>query len=326
MVVVRISETYDLSTKVDKMGLIGVHTPGLETISQLYYGFLMNYKKYRLVGCDITLACASMLPADPLQIGTEAGDIAPQDMFNPILYTAVSNDSFNTLINRIYGLGPVSGSSLVGPQSIVASGDDAFPNALDGVDQFNVYYALLASEGWKKAMPQSGLSMHDLYPIVYEVVDNYGNMNAITAGQSSAINTLLRANVTTDTGEDITGTYLASVFRGDSKRMPALPTHRKQTVGALSDWANPFPTTYVAAIITPPAKLHKLYYRMRVTWAIEFFDPVPSTEFDTLAGLNLSGQRTYASDYAAQSKNMDDTTDMVDVKDADVTKIMTAGK
>ena len=97
---VRISETYDLSTQVGKMGLIAVHTHSFHAISGAWGGLAKNHKFMRLVNCDITMACASMLPADPLQIGTEAGDIAPQDMFNPILFKGGSSRSGRGLHSR----------------------------------------------------------------------------------------------------------------------------------------------------------------------------------------------------------------------------------
>ncbi|ADB24814.1 ORF9 [Chimpanzee stool associated circular ssDNA virus] len=87
---VKVSETYDLSTQTDKMGFVGIHTPEGKLVYNMWSGLFKNFRKFRYASCDVTMACASMLPADPLQIGVEAGDIAPQDMFNPILYKAVS--------------------------------------------------------------------------------------------------------------------------------------------------------------------------------------------------------------------------------------------
>lgn len=307
MTTVRITETYDLSTEVDQLGIIGIHTPSKQGMSDLYPGLLQNHRRCRLVGCDVVIACASMLPADPLQIGTEAGSIAPQDMFNPILYTAVSNDKFNTIQNRI-----MAGEAVSDYGSVVKA-DPEIDN------DFAVYYALLAdSDGWKKAMPQSGLSMHGLYPIVYEVLSTVGSPGAFSDPDE--------ANFESVTNPDLnaSGIQLAGLFKGQSKRMPSIPLHTfvgDESTGVNSTW---FPTTYVACVVMPPAKMHKLYYRMSVTWTIEVLEVIPITEYATGTFLTSFGNNSYASDYADQSSRMDSKTDMVDVKGATIEKIMTS--
>lgn len=313
MVQVKITETYDLSTTVDQLGIIGIHTPSKYGVNDLYPGLLQNYRKVRLVSCDVTIACASMLPADPLQIGTEAGSIAPQDMFNPILYTAVSNDYFNTIQNRI-----MAGADVTAYGSVCK----ADPNV---DDDFKVYYSLLAdSDGWRKAMPQSGLTMTGLYPIVFEVLNSIGSPSPISNATE-----LYRYHATGDdlnSDEIVTATGDGAIFRGASKRMPAIPIHKfpgDNGAGVNGVW---FPTTYVACIVMPPAKMHKLYYRMAVTWTIEFIDVIPVTEYATGTFLEGFGDHCYASDYAEQSANMSKLTNTVDVSGADIELVMTSTK
>lgn len=308
MVQVKITETYDLSTTVDTMGVIGIHTPAKSSIVNYYQGLMMNHKKIRLVGCDVTLACASMLPADPLQIGTEAGSIAPQDMFNPILYTAVSNDSFNTIQSRLMRATDVS------PYGSIAKAD--FDNVDFGdLDQFDLYYGLLAdTDGWRKAMPQSGLQMKGLYPIVYELLTPNGINNP-----SDVLN-IDKVYVPSINGTGYEQkTINHAVIRGNSRRMPAINLHQ-----VLTTFENWFPTTYVACIIMPPAKQHKLYYRMAVTWTFEFIELCPTSDYDNVTNIAADGSVSYASDYEEQSSKMDKTTNAVDVKGADVNLIMTS--
>ena len=185
MVFVKVSETYDLSTKIGKMGIVGIHTPDSDLITRHYAGFIQNMKFAKFVKCDVAMACASMLPADPLQIGMEAGSIAPQDMFNPILYTAVSNDSMSNILGFIQGHDD-SIKSLV-KSSIVDIQDGAFKNSDNvAVDQFNMYYALLSdADGWRKAMPQAGLEMRGLVPVVFGVSANTGMLPALNSAQNS---------------------------------------------------------------------------------------------------------------------------------------------
>lgn len=335
MVTVRYTETYDLSTQIDKMGLIGIHTPTLRQLKALYPGLITNYKFLHVDSCDVVCACASVLPADPLQVGTEAGDIAPQDLFNPILYTAVSNDSFNTVVNRIYGLDTVNGT--------FGYSDDAFPDS--SADDFAVYYTVLASQDrWKKAMPQQGFSMDGLYPIVYHMLTT----NANTVGSTS----LAGRQIGTDsTGNGNTFSDDSQYFRGNACRMPRIPLHT-QMPGAITPSMsakvgnslvtfNPgacdpiddvpgqsvhIPTTYVCAILTPPAKLHKLFYRMRVTWTFTFEEVIPITEYARITDIANRASYFYQSDYANQSKVMDKTDSTVDVKNLDLERVMTAGK
>lgn len=328
MVRVRVSETYDLSTEVDKMGIIGIHTPGSQEISRLWSGLFDNYRYMRLVGCDVTLACASMLPADPLQIGTEAGDIAPQDMFNPILYRAVSNESFNTLQSRIYAGQPV-GTSI---QSIVKAEVGDMPAAYN---EFDVYYGLLADpDGWRKAMPQSGLEMRGLYPIVHTVLNTYGQLT-----DDMSIDGLddvpIERGATSQNRMSIVWGPPSATFKGPAVRMPRIPT--KSVATALIDEGQPqyqtsaiangeFPTTYVAMIVTPPAKLHKLYYRMKVTWTIEFEEVRPITDIRSIDNIARIGNEAYATDYADQSSKMTKIDDMVDVAGTTLEKIMVSTK
>lgn len=322
---VRISETYDLSTQVNKMGIVGIHTPSTAGIKALYPGLCMNHRYLRIVGCDVTLACASMLPADPLQIGTEAGSIAPQDMFNPILYTACSNDSFNTLMARIYH------------ESNVATGMSLTKADFDTetYDNFALYYGLLASpDGFRKAMPQAGLEMKGLYPIVYQMVSQYGNIVDPTSPTGAGAWTELASDGSeiVASGVQTGGKVSPAQFRGPSMRMPRLPLQQDSLYvdsnGKISldgTAETNIPTTYVGLIITPPAKLNRLYYRMKVTWTIQFEEVVPITEF-TIDETQKVGRLLYASDYVEQSSNMDTTTNSVDAKNANLDLVMTSSK
>lgn len=324
MVTVKISETYDLSTKVNTMGIIGIHTPSVHQIERVWGNLINSYKQMRFVGCDVTMACASMLPADPLQIGSEAGKIAPQDMFNPILYKAVSNDSYNTLQARVMSADPIQTTGYEG--SLVRE-------EYDETNAFNVYYGLLADpDGWRKAMPQSGLQMNGLYPIVYSVVNTYGNQVLENADGviSQSLDKIAGADNTI-----VTSTNKAFTFRGPSMRMPAIPTkiltHYTVTEGEWPvDMTSPMnteiPPTYVGCIITPPAKLNVLYYRLKVTWHIEFTGLMSKLETGSIGDISIAGEFTYGTDYETQSSKMDSLMSSVDVKDAGVELVMTGTK
>lgn len=328
---VRISETYDLSTQVGKMGLVAIHTPSMMSIVRLWGGLVKNFKFFRFVNCDVTMACASMLPADPLQIGTEAGDIAPQDMFNPILYKAVSNDSFNNIVNRIMVYQDNSATS--NSPSVVSVNNPNFGLTQTQTD-FDLYYSLLADKnGWKKSMPQTGLSLKGLYPMVFSVLNTLGHQGIpfwkATPATTDDPDTVNTAPEIGKTG-GVQGLGIGRFMRGPAMRMPRISTAVLNTSapgldtddGTLQLQYFDVPPCYVAAMVLPPAKLNRLYYRLKVTWTIEFTEPrslIEIMEFQNQAEL---GKTFYGTDYATQSKVASTKTSMVDTKDANVELVM----
>lgn len=346
MVMVRVSETYDLSTKINKMGLVGIHTPTGTLIDRLWSGLITQHKKFRFVKCDVAMACASMLPADPLQIGVTAGDIAPQDMFNPILYKAVSNQSMNQFLawlQIVQQSGTIGGGFV--KNSVVDVNNPTFQSDADGTiefDQFNMYYALLSdSDGWRKAMPQAGLTMRNLVPLVFQVVSQYGSgpqNDADDADGNIFVPSLVagsgdEGNPTSDSSA--IGSVINRTMRGPSMRMPAIDTTRYSTQAQADDRILPadgninvqsclgdVPPAYVGLIVLPPAKLNQLYYRLKVTWTIEFTGLRSNADIASWAGVNTIGVESYGSDYIVQSQAMANTLGMADTAGADITKIM----
>lgn len=329
MPTVQIRETYDLSTTVNRMGLIGIHTPSMNLLKRLYPGFCLNYKKVRCDKMDMALAAASLLPADPLQVGTEAGDIAPQDLFNPILYRAVSTDSFNTIMNRIYGMSDllVEGS-LATPGTV---GNDPFT----GMNSYNCYYALLSEDGWAKAMPQTGFSMRNVVPLVYEVLNTFGN--TYMPSNPASLNYV---NTVGNAGNESATSGVAQTFRGNSRPMPAIPTIGGMTsvtlqtsttedIAKAGDWTVPvgmtnnIPKTFCALVCLPPAKLHKLFFRVTIVWTVTFFDVCSTVERGTLGQINNLGVATYSNQIIeTTSKVLDNENSTVDTRDVNAEMIM----
>lgn len=314
MPTITISETYDLATTKGRIGLLGIHTPGIDIIRRLYPGLLLNYAKMKIESADLAVACASLLPADPLQVGTDTGDIAPQDLFNPILYRAVSSDSFNTILNRVYGLGNffANDGSLAAPNQ---TGYDPFTGLSDENEE-QLYYGLLSEGGWRKAMPQSGLQMRNLQPIVYQLINNYGNTRFETTTQAS---TQVVNAVNNDGAES--GTALATTMRGPSMHLPSFPTLKGLTTGTAvsGSWSIPvgtasnIPKTFVAAIVLPPSKLHRMFFRMTIRWRISFYDIVSIVERGTVSQIQTAGIQSYGLGYVDEAK-LKDTEDKVDTK------------
>jgi hypothetical protein len=317
------------------------------------------------------MACASMLPADPLQVGVEAGDIAPQDMFNPILYKAVSNDAMSNLLNKINAGGQTSNTGTWFNKNSVSSQNDVSFNydATKEIDQFAMYYGLLSdTDGWKKAMPQAGLQMRELVPLTFSLV--------ATQGQPGVVGNLGLPTFYYPSdgfgGEDedkITAhaNSLGRYMRGDTRRMPAFDTMVITSGGSFANDARhaiypaetsgTYPTVdaqlhgipavtstsssnliapnldapncFVAAIVLPPAKLNRLYYRLKVSWTVEFSNPRPLTDITNWYGLANAGVMSYGSDYEVQSAfitKSGKSESMVDAGDMDITKVMEGSK
>lgn len=274
MVVVRLMETYDLSTTVGKMGMIAIRTPSAGYISLKYPGFYRNYKFVRVVKGDVSIACASALPADPLQIGSNANQISPQDMFNPLLYKAVSNDSWNGLVNKIYG----EAGTVTSLSDTVKFAQDMFSSAT-AEKSTRAYYALLSDPSFKKAHPQAGLTMRNLRPLVWTLLHTFGApLNGQSSPQLSAPSSDM-PSISASGATGATATGQGSYLRGHPQPMPRQPTvfgvseSVNSSTGAVT--LNPnaawLPRCYCAVIITPPSGgAQLLYYRLVVTWTVEF--------------------------------------------------------
>lgn len=336
MVTVTLRETYDLSTKPSKMTLIGVHTPTKNIIQRLYPGFCEQYKMCKILHQNVRLASAARLPVDPLGIGVnEEGTISPEDMFNPILYKACSNQSLSNLEYRIRGLKHGSylaqqGLSIKG-ESVDASNENV--TLID--DEFNVYYSILSNtRGWKVAHPQRGLSMNKLRPLVYERWYNEGVNRAsgldddgnLGNGTIPIDESYVESTPPTTTPVNELGSMDLSSMRGRPHRMPAFNTKyltfvddSNAVVGTGSYTANgmlygapencqnqmpEIPCIYTGIILVPPSKTTILYYRMVVETVISFFGV---QSMDEIACFDAMNSRTvfpvYWNDYRTTAKD-----------------------
>lgn len=295
---VRLSSMYDLQTNT-KFGIIGVHTPSAGQLVSKYDGLLRNYKFFKIKKCSVKIACASVLPADPLQVGVTAGKISPADMMNPILYRAVSNDAWNDVINRIY-TSQWNGDAADGY-------DDAF-GSMGAPTSEKVYYSLLSSPGWRKVMPQQGLSVKGLKPLVHEVVSVFGNQ--LDGQMSTVYSEQFPDDMVAGSAGDGTPTIVRdknAVFRGRTLPMPAIPTAQiAGTTSSASLRADPvIPKTMVLAIVMPFSQLQVMYYRMIVTWDIVFFGLRPSTEISMSAAITDGAYCRYSRWSIASSKELE---------------------
>lgn len=338
MVFVKVRETYDLHTVQNKMTIIGIHTPKPDIIKANFPGLLMQCKAYRPVSADVKIACASVLPLDPQGIGLAEGDVAPEDVFNPILYKAISNIGMSQIEARITansldatGIAPVGGVDVVGHTA-----DVDVDTATAEVDEFPIYYGLLSNaHGWKTANPQSGLEMTGLTPLVYEMLYNVGdNVRAVSG--SGFGDTAFGAPNPAGTPTSIP----VACIRGNGKPLPFINTTAFSGTPTLPGWVLPagsgpsdprilnaeqevpWINVVCGCIIIPPSRLHELFYRMVVEWTIEFSKIRPIGEITNWTGLGVLGGTTHYQNYSYESSKKALGVD-ADVMDEDTCMVST---
>lgn len=155
------TETYDMNTEQDCPTLIGIHTPiGTTPYKMLSPAFRM-YKKYKYLGCDVTVVNAARLPVDPEQVGKIAGTnyIDPRDVLNPVMFKGCHGESLGSILDSMYnGLLANNGfrSATIDKQVINSA-----------LSEF--YYTALGDDSWRKSPVQKTLSLRNLHPLVYQV-------------------------------------------------------------------------------------------------------------------------------------------------------------
>lgn len=312
MVFVKVRETYDLHTVQNKMTVIAIHTPNPAILKANFPGLLMQCKAYRPVSADVKVACASVLPLDPQGVGLAEGDVAPEDVFNPILYKACSNFGMSQIEARIAGLA-------LDPLNVTkdvegASADVDVDTVTTLTDEFPVYYGLLSNaHGWKHANPQSGLAMKGLKPLVYEMLYNIGD-NSANYGQTQEDKQFDYPSQSTAQSLGLN----VGAIRGHAKSLPFINcTSYSGNVGQPAGFPTgtapslvlpgnhetdvPWINCVVGAIIVPPSRLHELFYRMVVEWTIEFSAIRPVGEITNWAGLGVVAGLTHYQNYSYEA-------------------------
>lgn len=306
MVFVKVRETYDLHTTQNKMTVIAIHTPKPDIIKRTYPGLLMQCKTYRPYSCDVRLACASVMPLDPLGVGTAEGDVAPEDVFNPILYKAMSNKGMSMLEGRIHDMVQTGPSVVPGSGDLAGSSASVEVDDFTGLsDEFGVYYGLLSQTNeWKHANPQSGMSMSGLRPLVYDMMYNIGDNRQVNQIGASA-----ELPVRNPVGVDpVIGTFYGAGVLGNAHPMPFIPCTNVTASGSAPGFSDDNLPSMAAqsvnwlrvicgCIIVPPSRRHELFFRMVVEWTLEFSSIRPISEVTGINGLAGLGDFTHFQNY-----------------------------
>lgn len=98
----KFQEIYDMGTVSGRTTILGIHTPQGDRVQKLLGGFFRQFRKFRYTGCSVSMVPAAQLPADPLQVSFEAGELTcdPRDLLNPILFHGCHGESLNAILNQ----------------------------------------------------------------------------------------------------------------------------------------------------------------------------------------------------------------------------------
>lgn len=248
----------DIQTNITNPTLIELTMDG-NMIKRRLAPFFGAYKYYRYHGMKVTMVPASMLPADPGSVTTEAGQNTtdPRDMLNPGLMR---------FINGEY---------------MAAEG----PGTTPSVEQ---YIQTMLDPRWMKFKLQTGFEKYGS-ALVYDIATNvnYSNIGALMAKSDPVTNAFLQDGSAIP--EQVTDNLIfrvpnsASIAKwggvspaifnsGKGKAFGWLPTDTGSTgdgIGAIHRVAAP-PNVPMFAIILPKAERTLFYYRMFLTYYVHF--------------------------------------------------------
>lgn len=156
------TETYDLNTILNELNILGIHTPQADALKFMFKGFFEQYKKYKILGCNFRMVCASQQSLDPTLIGTGDGQIAARDVLNPILFKACTGEHLNALLDQIYNQNE--------EQNMGTYGASVSQHLDSGTRALNAYYSMLADDSFRREHPQKGITVMGLKPMVHKVV------------------------------------------------------------------------------------------------------------------------------------------------------------
>lgn len=334
------TETYDLNTVNNELSLLAIHTPQANTLKAMFHGLFEQYKKFKILGCNFKMVCASQQALDPTLVGMGTGQVDPRDVLNPILFKACTGESLNALLDQIYN----------------ASQDSVTGNYGHSVDQhidnhqisMDAYYTLLADDSFRREHPQRGITVMGLKPYVHKVVTTQPFKWSVTGRVTAA-----PLNSSTDT-PGITGVASTSaaatpyafgsqsgsndhssdpvnpsVFVSNGLTdMPWLDTSytiphsyvdgsgTSSGINVAKSLITNIPRVYMGCIVLPPsAGTVNLYFRMQIVWHIQFKDfrpsidlmpvvapgPIDSNEMGNM-GIGLSEKIGYFNLYHTASK------------------------
>lgn len=286
-------EILDVNTVKGNVTIIGIHTPTGNTPVRRLSGFFSQFRKFRYKGCSVQVVPAATLPADPLQVGFEAGEntIDMRDMLNPILFHGTHGESLQIAWNNIfYNHDRFNGDGTHGNGYIVGAGMDVDDVAFADVGNSLVetqYYQAITDRTWRKFGIQSAFKLPFMSPRVWKAATVYpilgngyadiGNMNTGPnyAGGTIPLGSIFDSSnsygLTQKVGSD--GDVLDQHWMSSGTTpLGWLPTVTFPNVGNTISTApaTVLPKIFMGVLVLPPSYLQELYFRVIVTHYYEF--------------------------------------------------------
>lgn len=170
-------EIIDLQTVADNVTVVGIHTPTSKQPYEYLSGFFRQFKKYRYLGCSMALVPAARLPADPAQVGYDAGElpIDARDILNPVLFHGCHGNALGPILNQFIA-GPDASTSFASARTTPSIDEwkKSFSKGSAWADMYEaLYYRALTDNTWLKAHPQSGFRKKGMHPLIYDVSTNH---------------------------------------------------------------------------------------------------------------------------------------------------------
>lgn len=160
-------EVIDVSTVPGKVGVFGFHTPDTLKPVQMLEGFYKQFRQFKYLGATVKVQPAATLPADPLSVSYEAGEVAtdPRDLLNPIMVKGCHGETMNNALDVIFKDNPALGDSFDRVQYDFDT-DAPIPAQIgDGM-----YYSALSDPSFRKYGVLQPFSMNNLHPLVHKIV------------------------------------------------------------------------------------------------------------------------------------------------------------
>lgn len=332
------TETYDINTLLDELSILAIHTPQAPALKRMFHGFFEQYKKFKILGCNFRMVCATRQELDPTLAGSGAGQIDPRNVLNPILFKACTGEHINALCDQIYNR-----SEEIAPTNALV-GSSVGQHIDNGASAIAAYYELFADDSWRKEHPQKGITVMGLRPMVHKIVstqpfkwssaygvDNKDSPRQDGAGGADSLSDSRGFGGVSGSKQYDQDPVNPSVFVSNGlTEMPWLDTSYSTVgtyVGATGESAGQskvevlctnVPRVYMGCLILPPSlgeNSANLYFRLQINWHILFkdFRPVQdilgvrsySNELDVTSDpyqQGLSDQVTYFNLYHTASK------------------------
>lgn len=332
------TETYDVNTLLNELSLLAIHTPQAPSLKRMFHGFFEQYSKFKILGCNFRMVCATKQELSPIEAGSEAGQIDPRNVLNPILFKACTGEHIDSLCDQIYNK-----SEEVASAGAYGNGGSISQHIDTSDDAIRSYYSLLADDSWRKEHPQAGITVMGLKPMVHKVVTTqpfkwsvgssiYNDPRpAINGGGSDSKDDVYGFGGQSGSVHVVQDPVNPSVFVSNGlTEMPWLDTSYTALVQYRDNEGAPttqqkasklcanVPRVYMGCLILPPsigANSANLYYRIQINWHVLFKDfrtvqdlmPITADgtfvdDSDQVLNQGLSAYKTYFNMYHTASK------------------------